>query len=105
MGRAAVGNFCAATGAGVVDLSFVGVTVGIVLSSIVRFVRYSSGIVVVLWQNSDELVVLHRRAINALYELCFCVVRVFLGLGLILVLEERRVTIGVSSLIGVLMVG
>ena len=39
---AAVVNFCAATGADVLDLSFVGVIVGVVVSVIVRFVRCSS---------------------------------------------------------------
>ena len=39
---AAVVNFWAATGVGVLDLSFVGVIVGIVVSVIVRFVRCSS---------------------------------------------------------------
>ena len=58
----------------------------------------------VLWLNPDELVVLHWSAINALYELGFWVM-VRLVLGLILVLEERWLASGVTSLVVVLMVG
>ena len=53
-------------------------------------------IVVVLWLNPDELGVLHWSATNALYELCFWVI-VPLVLGVILVLEERRLANGVAS--------